>query len=300
MREYLQFTPEVTWGVYDAAGVHTGVQMTDSNAFTLRPVPQVWEIRSACSTNRRLMRGTYRTQIQGAFNNIVVFGSQAVFWATMLNLAGNPLDAPSYTVDHAIQMEDAAGTKVLRRYLGCKVSQWQFSAASDTQLLRLNLNLIGKSFVPITTTDFPEPAPGTCAPDAPFVLENASTFTMGTAGARTEFDRFQATGVHVMDPTYFNSAFITRLGVKSRNVDASVVFPYIVTADRSDLEAQSAHPASCTFTLGTHTLAFNFQAVNYTTAALDQLDYNRVFLQGITFADYFDPAAGTDFSLSAT
>jgi hypothetical protein len=229
-----------------------------------------------------------------------VFGSQAVFWASMINVAGTPIDVPSFTIDHAIQMEDGAGTKVMHRYLGCKATQWQFTAAADTQLLRLALNFTGKTAVPITSTDFPDPAPGACATDAPFVLENASTFTLGSGGARTEFDRFQATGVHVMDPTYFNSQTITRLGVKSRNVDGSVVFPYIVTADRADLEAVSPHPASCTFTLGTHSLAFNFESANYITAVGDQLDYNRVFLQGITFADFFDSSAGTDFSLSAT
>ena len=197
-------------------------------------------------------------------------------------------------------MEDGAGTTAYRRYLGCKVSQWQFSAASDTQLLRLNLNLTGKAPATITAADFPVPAAGACAMDAPFVLENATTFTLGSAGARAEFDRFQATGVHVMDPTFFNSQTITRLGVKSRNVDGSIVFPYVVTTDRADLEAVTPHPASCTFTLGAHTLAFNFEGVNYISAVGDQLDYNRVFLQGITFADYFDPAVGTDFNLAAT
>lgn len=299
-REYLQFTNETTWGTYNSSGTHTILQLTDSNQFTMRPVPMTWELRSAGGYNRRVQRGSSKQGIVGNLNNVIVYGSQATFWATACSATGSPLDMPSYTVDHVIQMEDGSNTKVYRRYLGCKVSQAQFSASSDSQLLRLNLNLTGKAPATITSTDFAEPAATAYPSDAPFVLEHASAFTVGTGGSRSEFDRFQVTIANQMDATFFNAGTITRLKFTGRDVDGSLTFPYIITTDRSDFEAVSSHAASCTFTNGAHTLVFTFEGVNYTTGVSDQLDYGKVFLQGLTFADYFDSTAGTDFALTAT
>ena len=302
-REFLQCTNETTWGVYNTSGTHTILQLTDSNQFTVRPGPMRWEIRSAGGYNRRVQTGSSKFAISGVLNNNIVYGSQAMFWATALGVTGTapgPYDLPSYTIDHCIVMEDASNTKVYRRYLGCKFAQWQFSASSDTQLLRLNLNIIGGPYANITATDFPEPACSAYPYDPPFVLEHASTFLLGTTGSRMEFDRFQVTGANLVDATFFNQTHYTRVKYCGRNIDGAIVFPYVVTTDRSDFEAFSAHPASVTFTNGSHTLAFNFENATYTTAVNDQLDYNRVFLQGLTFADFFDSSVCNDFTLTAT
>ena len=46
-REFLRITPEATWGTYDSGGTHTIIQLDQNNAFTMRPKPVFFTIRSA-------------------------------------------------------------------------------------------------------------------------------------------------------------------------------------------------------------------------------------------------------------
>src|SRR5437763_602834 len=115
-REYLRITPEVTWGTYNGAGTPIIVDLDQANAFTMRPAPQMWEIRSAAGFNRRRKTGSSKTTVAGALS-LAVYPSQVatlIPWicATSANVLG------AVTIDHAAVMEDSGPTTVYRRYLG--------------------------------------------------------------------------------------------------------------------------------------------------------------------------------------
>jgi hypothetical protein len=331
---------------YGSGGTPTGtrtiLQLTDSNQFTVRPVVMPWEIRAASGYNRRLIRGSGtaasaggspRAMVQGTLGNCIIYDSQATFWfgdSSRSTPTGNsntygmlepvPSGTPpggsfelnSYTIDHAILMDDASNTVFYRRYLGCRVQRATISADSDSQLLRISCDIIGHGVQdPITSTDFPEPTfvggagPYTYPVGNPFVLAHASSYTFGqysvtTGSGRQEFESFNVTIENLIDSTFFNSTNLTRTKFCGRNVNASVGVPFITKQDRLDYEAATTpHSGSITFnnTAATHSIVFNFHAQHYTSGVTDNLDYNRVFRQNVAFVNFVDTSVPSDLLL---
>jgi hypothetical protein len=321
------------YGVFYGSGAQTIIQLTDSNQFTVRPVVVPWEIRGASGYNRRLIRGsgtagtpggTPRAMVQGTLGNCIIYDSQATFWFGIQSPGsygdygmidpvpvGTSFELNSYTIDHAVLSDDASNTLIYRRYLGCRVRNATISADSDSQLLRISCDFVGHAAASpnITVTDFPEPTfAGGAGPQFypvgnPFVLAHAGTYTFGTTGARTEFEAFNVTVENLIDSTFFNSTNLTRTKFCGRNVNATVVVPLAgqLNADRVDYEAATTpHPATVTFTNGTHVITFAFGNVQYTSGVTDNLDYNRVFRQNIAMVNFVDTTVPGDMNVYAS
>ncbi|AGA28382.1 phage tail tube protein [Singulisphaera acidiphila] len=297
-REFLRWTPELTWGTFDSTSTTAQIiQLDQNNAFTMRPSPVSWQIRSAGGYSRRVQTGSSKTSLQGGLN-ILCYGSQMATLMPAINAtSANVLK--SATIDHCIVMEDNSSTKVYRRYLGCMVNQAVFSASESNQLMRCNIQLTAKQPATITATDFPEPAASAYPYDAPYVFEMAAGgLTIGSS--RVEFEEFNITIKNVLDPRFMAGQYLSRLKYCGRDVDWTTRFPYITSLDRADYEAVTPVAASITFTNGTHSLAFNFNANNYKMKADDDLAMDKVYLQSIEGSCFFDPTAGTPNDLTVT
>lgn len=316
-REYLRLTPETNgnptlWGQFQSGNLGSAltIQLTDSNAFTMRPAPIRWTIRSAGGYNRRVQTGSSKTVLAGALNNLVLYGSQVAAWINWIQpyqIGGtNVYDLNSYTIDHALVMEDGSNTTVYRRYLGVKVGGWQISSNSDNQLLRLSLTeLTGKAAASpnITSADFSEPAYSAYPSDTPFVHEHASTATMGgTSRVVTGFDQLQVTGKNLLDPRFFNSTTISYLKYCGRDIDWSIQLPYINSSDRTSLfEGVTASAFSVAYSIpASHTLTFSFENQNILGAVGDSLDFNQLFMQTISGWSQVDSSATNDFVPTST
>jgi tail tube protein len=297
-RQYLRLTPEASWGVYAAAGTPILLPIDKANAFTLRPAPIPWEIRSAGGGNRRVQAGSQRTSCRGALHTLV-YGSQAATLAPWIcaDAAGV---LGSVTLDHAIQLEDG-GTTAYRRYLGVMVERARFRCGEDDPLLRLELDLVAQQPAPISGADLPRPAATDYPGDVPYVFQHlAGGFSV--VAPRAEFASFQCTITNKLDVRFMASQFPTRIKYCGRDVDLSTRFPYIVTTDRAHLEAVDPVAASMTFTNGSHTLGFAMNSKNVIAGVGDDLALDTIFLQGIELHNFFDAGAGTpnDFTLTAT
>jgi hypothetical protein len=207
----------------------------------------------------------------------------------------------SFTVDHAIVMDDSGSTTVYRRYLGTMVQQASITAGEQNQLMRMSLQLIAQQPATITGTDFPAPAATAYPIDAPYVFEHVSgAFTLGSS--RTELEEFNLTIQNHLDPHFMASQYLTRCKYCGRDVNFSTRFPYITTIDRTDLESVTAVAASAIFTNGSHVLTFQMNSQNFYAKVDDDLALDKVHLQAIDMEAYFDTTAGTpnDFVLTAT
>jgi hypothetical protein len=298
-RQYLRWNPEVTWGTFNTAGAATApiIQLDQNNAFTMRPSPVSWSIRSASGFARRVQTGSSKTSVQGGLN-MLCYGSQMVALAPAI-FASSSNVLGSFTLDHAIVMDDTAGTTVYRRYLGCMVSQASFTSGEANQLMRMALQIIAKQPATITVTDFAEPAVSAYPWDAPYVFEMLSgAVTIGSA--RVELEEFNITIKNQLDPRFMASNFLTRLKYCGRDVDWSVRFPYITTVDRANYEAVTAIAGSVTYTNGAHALGFNFNSNNFEVKCDDDLALDKVHLESIDGACYFDHTAGTPNDLTVT
>lgn len=314
-REYLRITPETggnptLWGQFQAGNLSSAtiVQLTDSNAFTMRPTPIRWTIRSAGGYNRRIQSGSSKTVLNGALNNLVLYGSQVAAWINWIQpyqIGGTgEYDVNSCTVDHALVMEDGSNTTIYRRYLGVKVGGWQITSNSDSQLLRISLTgLVGKSTASITSSDFSEPTYSSYPSDTPFVHEHAATATMGgTSRVVTGFDQFQVTGRNLLDPRFFNSTTIAYLKYCGRDIDWSIQFPYVVSTDRTSLfEGTTPSAFSVAYSIpASHTLTLNFENQNILGGIGDSLDFNQLFMQTVSGWSQVDSGAGNDFVPTST
>lgn len=300
-RQAIRLTPEITWGTYNAAGTPITLQI-DQAMFDMRPQPNFWTIRSAGGYNKRVQAGNETTGLNGGLS-ILLYGSQAptlIPWAFTPNLALTAM--PSMTIDHLIQMEDVSNTFIYRRYLGVVVSQVQLQAqAAQPPLVRLNLTLIGKQPATITSSDFPPPPYSDYPTDAPYVFQHLSGGLIFNGISRAEFESFNLTVRHFLDPRFNESRYPTRIRWCGRDVDWTFRNVYQNAGDRPLYEASTKLACQATFTNGAHSMAFDFKTVNYIMPGLrDDLPLERVHYQEINMQSHYDFAAATDFSLTVT
>jgi hypothetical protein len=330
-REYLLIYPEgnspSSWGVFPGTGSPTYIQLTDSNAFTLRPAPVRWTLRSASGYNRRILSGSFKTMTTGALNNMVVFGSQVGFWMNWLQpyqIGGtSAYELPSCSIDHVIIDESGSQNQIQKRYLGVKVGAWSLTSNSDASLMRLSLtNLIAKQYQnPTISPSIPsDPAynnyPPISSTDSPFVHQHASTVVLGATPGGTDrhltgFDQFTVNVRHMLDPRFFNSTQIAYLRYCGRDVDWSLTFPYRIDASNDRV---SLFENQLTTGLGTvpitmnitysipssHTLALNMETNALIGSVTDDLNFNQLFMQNITGWNQVDSSTLTDFVATYT
>lgn len=306
-REYLIFSKEVAYGTHPGvSATSVAIQLTAPNAFTVRPIMMPWNIRSASGFNRVIQYGANKQAINGVLNGQVLFGSQMPFWADAFTptVTAGLYEIPSYSIDHSITSEDATPAQIIRMYNGCKFSGLALTATSDQQVVRMNLGITGQKFA--TSTAVEPQLTGTAPPpiypfDTCSTLETSTTFTMGTLGARTEYDQINITINHILDGTFFNSTNITRLRFCGRNASFSALYPvYSANTDRIDFEGVTPHPMAITFHAGSHTLVFNFATKNYTSSVADNIDYDKVFLQTVGVTNTLDGVSQADFTVVGT
>jgi hypothetical protein len=297
-REFLRLTPEATWGTFDATSTSAIlVDIDQSNNYTVRPQPIKYNIRTAGIGNRRLQTGSNKTAVGGNLD-MLVHGSQGAVLAPWVYSSDNATIG-SMTIDHCIQMEDGGSTKIYSRDLGVMVQQAQFTASEQDQLLRLQLQLVGKNRSnSITATDFPEPAPSDYATDALYVFEHASG-GLTVASSRMDFETFQLTIKNMLDVRFFVGATAQKIKYCGRDVDWTSRLSYSSNTPRLDLEGVTGVSGAITFTNGSHHLIFNMESKNFFAQVEDDLALDKVFLQTITMESYVDPSPGTDLSFTA-
>jgi len=295
-REVLRWTPETTWGTFDALATPIIIQLDQSNQFTMRKKPVEWMIRSAGGYNRRVQKGSAKYLLQGALN-MLVFDTQLATMAPAL-FASTSNTLGSATIDHFAVMEDSGSTKWYGRYLGVMCPQVGVAAKESDQLMRLTLQMQAKTFATITDSDLPEPDATDYPYTNPYVFEHAGAFTLATS--RSEFEDFSLTIKNMIDFRFMRSSTPQRAKYVGRDVDFAIRFPWIVTADRAAMEAQTALAASVTFTNGSNSVEFEFNSNNYVADVTDDLSQDKVFMQGISGQCFFDPNAGTPDDLTVT
>jgi hypothetical protein len=301
-REILRITPETTYGVYAAGNPHTVVDLPGDNSFTMRSNPNFWQIRSAGSDNLVTTTGTQTADLDG---ELTMYGrpAQSPTLASLLSLSGACPDVPSFTVDHGIFIDDGLCAPQLRRYLGVKASGG-FDLTNEGQglLMLWKLKLMGSTPAAITSTDFPTPAYSAYDfAERPFAFQDASgTLTYGGADISAYCEGLSLdVGTNLMA---FRGAQKYRTSVRAFGRDPKITLKllYYTQQFRTDFEANTPKSLVITFTLGAHSLVFNFGNANFIRQVGDDTkigDFHRITVQ---LQNTLDPATGTDMSIVYT
>ncbi len=297
-REFLRITPEVTWGVFNSGGTHTIVQVDQNNAFTMRPMPIMVDIRTAGGFNRRWQKVAQKAEVKGSLQTLAYPSQQAAIKAWVCATSSSVLG--SCTIDHVIKREDSGGTLTYRRYLGAMVGQAAFTSSEADQIARWNLDLVAGQVATITGSDFTEPVPSAYPIDTPYCFEQASG-AFNIAGApRTHFETFNLTIKNILDVRFFESQYPSIIKYCGRDVDWDTRFLYTDVTDRAALEAVTAVAGNITFTNGAHTLEFDMKTNDFYAEVTDDLALDKAFLESLKMNAFYDVSNTNDFDISLT
>lgn len=302
-RELLRITLEDTFGVFNAtpeAGERIILDIQQDNGYTVRPVNEYYEIRSAASANNVVLTGSDVTNLTG---NLVTY-MRASYAEFLINLAvdltgSNCKDIKSFTVDYGTFTEDGTCTAAFVRHLGCKMSSMRLACdnTSQGQLLVGTFGIVAQKPVPITVSDFPIPAAADYDNDKPLTLRDSEGLVLLDGVARDP-ESLEISIENVIQPYRGNGRYISRSRVNGRTSMVTLRGLYLSNADRVDYEGVVAKSMSVGFDDGTNTLTFDFGDNNLIKTLADDFkmsDWNR---QTVGIQNFLDGPGGVDFTVS--
>lgn len=301
-REILQITPEATQGVFNSAGAHTIIDLPADDSFTLRPAPNFFDIPSAASDNLITYTGSATENLSGKLQVYVRPGQAAVLAAAIAGVTGSVCKTlPTYTIDHAIFIEDGSCTPVYRRYLGC-MFDGGFSLDNSAQgcLMMFSMDVKALSPATITGTDFPTPAFGSYDyAERPFTFEDSfGAITLGGADISQFVESLSYSAGNIITQFRGGGKFYTANHYGGRRPTITMRLLYYSAQERIDFEAITAKSLNIVFTNNVHTLTLAFGNKNYYRTVTDNTKLGDFHRQTVMLQNIMDPATGTDMTIT--
>lgn len=304
-REILRITPEATYGTFNSGGTHTIIDLPADDAFTMRVAPNFWEIASAASDNLITTTGTATANIDG---ELQIYGrpSQSALLASMVaGVTGSACPTlPSFTIDHAIFIEDGSCTPKYRRYLGV-MCDGGFDLTNDAQgvLMLWKLKLMGATPATITGSDFATPTYSAYDyAEAPFTFQNAhSTIVYKGSDISDNVESLSYAAGNILMPFRGAGQYRSKVKYCGRRPTITMGTLYYTQQQRIDYEANTAVSLAITFTDPlVDTLVLTFGNTNYLRTVTDKTKIADFHRQTIMLRNTMDPATGTDMSIVYT
>jgi hypothetical protein len=333
-REFVRIGIESTYGVTKTSPV-LGTDMfymrlDREGAFAPSPAPNVVEIPygggfvtkadEADDTvgvpfrfQFRLFPGLYSSTLLNWAITPINSGRTAPWVTTVGSNSELPVgDLASLTFYHAVLKEDGA-TYDRKKYLGCKCTDWELSAqeTGDGRVWTISGNgraqkVVGNPWdvsADPDATEFAAPA-DTDYPTAPYVFgdlgRGTGTVTIATNRAATCY-QLRMRGRNTLAPNFYTGRFLFADRFCGREVTAEVGLRYKASPD-DRLSFWSRTQLSTEFLLdcSTNTIKIDFNAKNTILPWERQLPLDREYMQMLTLKNSWDPALGTDITLTTT
>jgi hypothetical protein len=307
-RQALRFTKELTPGTFQAAAPPTDqtlIRIDRDGAFTARPTPNRFEVRTADTGNRLAQTGYGTMGTVGRFPTLFYFSQAKLLipWACNIVADGGGWK-PAYTatLDYFVEHEDTGRTLFFQRYLGSSCTTFRLSGNNAGEGVKMNLDFgfVYLAEAVITATDFPMPALSAYNTDAPVTFEMmAGGVSLG--GARSSFKAFELNVANVLDVDYDESVYPQAIKWCGRNVNGSLNFRWKTDTDRTNFHnVVTGIAASFAVTNGTTTTTFSHNGQNTISGVDDTTPLASSHYQNVAFMTYMDFTAGTDFSATTT
>jgi hypothetical protein len=323
LREFLRFTEEAQYGVFNSAAVagtnQFVMRLDDSNAFSVRkatvPVRIMWgggwAVPGYTFSDKMTVQGAYRCKLYYSQAGwLLPWGltgmdaTQMIPWASSEPVG----DLPSMSIDHAYFYDDTPNTFKRTRYLGCKVTSGRLETSAESQFATLTLQITGgtaqgEHFTPTsdpTAADFPPPV-DTDYPswDVVTFTDSCGNFQLGTVLTKYESLAFDWT--NKIDARFFCAHFVQEARCLGRDLNLEAQIKVDQTPDlRDQYERVQALATKLMFTNGLKTILLDFKGQGILTKLDEDLQIDKIYMRSSTFSSQYDPAAGTDFSVSVT
>ena len=292
--QWVCFTPETTYGVYNGTGTAVWVRLTGDDSFTPTKTPARTVLRSADAQNRRITNVYAGRYAVAAGLKMPVYPSQIGTWlGAAASLSGTPLNCTSYTADYW-------DGQVIRRYLGGVCSGLDLTSSADSQYASLSSSWIFQAVDDANPATLPAPAETSFPSESPYLhTELTGKFTVG-ATAITQFDQLHLSIKNTIAAKFYEAPTIAFAQWCGRDIDLQTHLTYVDTTWRADFENQTALALKAEFyRSATKNLTLDFKTVSILSDRSDSRPLGGVMEQGWTAQAFYDTANTTDFAFTA-
>jgi hypothetical protein len=310
------WTTSSTFGLANAAAYYP--RLDGDNAMTMRPRPSVvgWMYgggvatpagqisdKTICTGQLRMKLSLLQSPFWLSWAGVQINAGQTAPWVTTLP-AG---DLPSCSVYHGIVEPD--GTIKRRVYLGTKVDNWALAVSEGSTVATLTLNLTAStpqgnqfdsSSDPSAGT-FPVPADNNLPSDwYTFIMAGGASFVTIGGAVRTQFTELSINSSNVLSKFWYANRYLNTCQYVGRTttVGTKMLYPASGQDDRAHYEGLISESVSVKLNNGTHGVTFGFNAQNIFGPFEDDLSMAQVYFQSSTSNNMYDPAAGSDFTMT--
>lgn len=291
--QWVCFTPETSYGVYNSTGTAVWVRLTGDDSFTPNKVAARTVIRSADAQNRRITNVSARYAVSAGLK-MPVYPSQIATWlGAAATLSGTPLNVTSYTADHW-------DGQVIRRYLGGVCQSMELASSVDKQYADLSSQWVFQAVDDANPATLPAPAETVFPSESPYLhTELTGKFTVG-ASAITQFDQLHLSIKNTIVAKFYESPTIAFAQWCGRDIDLQTHLTYVDTTWRADYENQTALALKAEFyRSATKNLTLDFKTVSILSDRSVSRPLGGVMEQGWTAQAFYDATNTTDFAFTA-
>lgn len=297
---FLRYFKEAAYGT-DNTGMASPVEETDfswqrlhtSNAFSMRPVPQFFDIRAADGSNRRMQTGATRIALAGTHSTLFYPTKAAFLLNAAMNITGSPLNLPSYDLDHF----DGIRT---RRYTGAMVRQLTFRGDAIQQYYTLGVDWVAqKNVASDPTVAAPTSASFPTASQIPYTHVDTKGFVKVNNLVRVKYSSVELTIENILGMTWDEDTYITSLFWAGRNVTYTLKSQYLAVTDRNNYEAVTPHITNqIKWVKGANSVTLDLKSSNFVVAVNDDLPLDNAEYQTLTINSNYDSTASTDLGFT--
>jgi hypothetical protein len=292
--QWVRFTPETTYGVFNSGGTPFWVRLEGDDGFNAQLVPARTVIRSADAWNRRVTNVSSRYAISANLRTPAYPSQVGVLLGAAATLTGStPPVISSYTADHF-------DGQVIRRYMGGVNSVLDLTSSADSQYADLATQWVFQQKDDSNPATLPAPAETVFPSESPYLhTELAGKFTLAGA-AITQFDQFHLTIRNTIAAKFYENAYIAFAQWCGRDVDLTTHLTYVDTTWRGFFEAQTALTLVAEYyRTTTKNLTLDFKTVDIISDRSVSRPLGGVQEQGVTVQAFYDAANTNDFAFTA-
>lgn len=289
------------------------IRLDGGNAFTMRPVPQMVTIPHGGGIAVNAFKVSDKTACAGRLSVILceeqakflldwastrISGTGTVPWTTTITDG----DLASCTIYHAIQF-DATTNYLTRTYSGCKVAGWDLEVSEDSQIVRLNLDLVASTANAIGSPPTYVEPDNAYLPVKPYLFTHlgGGTGHLTISTVRTQYTSLRISSRNALALRYFAQSTLQLIRWVGRTTTIDVNLVFSAVTDRTAFEALTQNLAcSLEFDGSTLDALLALNAVNIINALADDLPNDNVYMQAMTLENMWDASATNDLAWTFT
>ena len=316
-RAFVKITKETTYSTFPtspAASAEAAIHIASGNDGMVRKTLDMWTLRSAGASNRKLLTGSERYMAGGKIST-PLFGIQAKLLMSLIqgiaNTGSGPYDLPSFALQYGVWTDDNQ-TLIMQRCLGCKVAKATLKASTTSPVVMLDMDIVASQVIAVPsvpTINFPEPTFALAATTVttpatpplayypvtdPFAFQDTSGGILLNSVTQANYEEWELNFTNMLQASSFEAAYVQALYWRGRDVTFTLKKQYKNATDRTNYEAVTAL-ASASFAIndGTNTGTFTMNNQNFLSSVKDDLPAATTYTQTLTMENFLDPSANS-------